>query len=332
MLQFLLVNVRSGFRSCAFALTLGVLLASTLQASHAQGLVSWWPGNGNYQDVVSGNNGMPFGGVGFAPAVYGEGFSFTGNGGRIFVPDVPSLAITGSMAITAWVKLTSVPAQDNYILFRGDDRGGFDPYWLGVSPGGYPAFEISDDADNAAELYSLRPLPLNRFVFVAATLDSSAFNEPMSLYVNGRLVDWAIITVRPFGDLDPTANPGVGIGNTQSSTDDQMFPGVIDDLKIYNTANPTITPTKLTLNHSKVKGGATVKATLKLNDSPITPAYGTASSTLSAATVPGTVTVEAGYYSVTFDITTKSVKSSQSGTIAVVLNGTTLTATLTVTP
>src|SRR5579859_681845 len=136
-----------------------VLLLTSSLPSRAQGggLVSWWPGNGNYNDVISGNNGTPFGGVGFAPAEYGKGFSFTGNDGRIFVPDAPSLAITGPMAITAWVKLSAVPTELVYILFRGDNRPGVDPYWLGVGLSSQIVFQISDGNNNQVFIYSHKP-------------------------------------------------------------------------------------------------------------------------------------------------------------------------------
>ncbi len=330
------MTVRFGLRSAILAVRLallGVLLLTTSLATHAQGgLVSWWPGNGNYKDVVSGNDGTPYGGVGFAPGVYGEGFSFTGNDGRIFVPDVPSLAITGSMAITAWIKLSAYPGQFTYILFRGDNRNGYDPYWLGVGPGGHPIFQISDGSNNQVLLYGDKPLPLERWVFVAGTLDASGFDALMDLDANGSVLDFAFTSVRPYATLDASESPGVGIGNTQSSLDNQMFPGIIDDLKIYNTAYPQITPVKLRLSQSSVKGGSKINATLTLNDSPITPVSASVSSTVAAATVPASVTVAAGHYSVGFVIKTETVTSTQSGNISVTLNGITLTAGLTITP
>jgi len=167
---------------------------------------------------------------------------------------------------------------------------------------------------------------------VAATLDATTLDAPMLLFINGHLVDIAFTSVRPFASLDSNQSPGVGIGNTQSSLDNQMFPGIIDDLKIYNTATPQITPVKLRLSQSSVKGGNIVHATLTLNDSPITSVTASASSTILAAIVPASVTIAAGRYSAGFVIKTQPVTSTQSGNIVVKLNGTTLTASLTVTP
>jgi hypothetical protein len=299
-------------------------------------LVSWWPGNGNYKDVVSGNNGTPYGGVAFAPAVYGDGFFFNGTSARIFVPDVPSLAITGSMTISAWLWLASYPSQSGsgqaQILFRGDDRINFDPYYLSVISGsGYPGdlqFHIGDASGNRADLYA--PVPLGKYVFVAATLDDAT--GKMSLYENGKLVAHTVTTIRPYAELDQSATPGLGIGNVQSRNYTEYFAGIIDDLKIYDTDDPQITPVKLSLNHSTVKGGATVTALLTLNDSPIVPTPVATSSTLAAAIVPATVRIAAGHYNLAIAIKTQAVTTSQSGQIVVTLNGKTVMADLTVTP
>jgi len=169
-----------------------------------------------------------------------------------------------------------------------------------------------------------KSIPLGKFVFVAATLDDAT--GLMSLYEDGTLVDHVVTAIRPFADLDPTKNPGLGIGNAQSANYNNYFEGIIDDLKIYNTDDPQITPVKLSLNHSTVKGGSTVTATLTLNDSPIVPTHASVSSTVAAATVPAKITVTAGRYSASFVIKTKPVTTSESGIIAVTLNGTTLPA------
>jgi hypothetical protein len=296
---------------------LGVLLLAASQASHAQGLVSWWPGNGNYKDVISGNDGTPFGGVAFAPAFYGKGFLFDGSTGRIFVPDSPSLTITASLAITAWIKVNSFPQypdDEGQILYRGDDRYGLDPYFLEVTDGGNLAFGVTDTNNNQIRLLT-PPIPTGRFVFVAAvldTIDEVHALAPMEIYVNGRLEALAYTSIVPLGTLDPNASPGVGIGDVQDGNYPEHFDGIINDLKIYNTANPQITPVKLHLSQSRVKGGSKVNATLTLNDSPITPVSASVSSTVAVATVPASVTIAAGRYSTGFVIKTQVVTTHHS--------------------
>ena len=108
-------------RTILLALLIAVLFATALGACFAQapGLVSFWPGNGNYQDVVGGNNGTPVGGVGFSQGIIGSAFAFDGETGHIFVPDSPSLAITGSLALSAWIFTDGIPVDSRAIAYAG---------------------------------------------------------------------------------------------------------------------------------------------------------------------------------------------------------------------
>ncbi len=101
------------------------------------------------------------------------------------------------------------------------------------------------------------------------------------------------------------------------------------------TATLTVTPALLTsvgVSPASVSGGTASTGTVSLSGA--APAAGASvtlsSSNPSAASVPGTVTVFAS--SATFSITTFNVASSTNVTITAVYNGTTKTATLTVTP
>ena len=44
------------------------------------GLVSWWPGDGNTNDIVGATHGTLMGDAAFAPGVVGQGFSLDGDG------------------------------------------------------------------------------------------------------------------------------------------------------------------------------------------------------------------------------------------------------------
>src|SRR2546425_1070113 len=57
----------------------------------------------------------------------------------------------------------------------------------------------------------------------------------MRVYINGVLVAEDFSSVRPFGALDPTRVPGIGIGNVQDLYD-FPFLGAIDEVVLYNRA------------------------------------------------------------------------------------------------
>src|SRR5580704_18193948 len=54
------------------------------------GLVSWWPGDSDENDVVGGNNPSAINAVTLVPAEVGNGFTF-GNQGYIQIPQAESL-------------------------------------------------------------------------------------------------------------------------------------------------------------------------------------------------------------------------------------------------
>ena len=195
------------------------------------GLVSWWPGDGNSNDIQGRNDGMQINNATFAPGKVAQAFQFTGGADRVFIADSLSLAITASLTLDAWVNAASTPPNGiGDIIFRGDDRAFLDPYTLRMV-GSNVVFQVSDAAGNIALVQA--QLALNQFVHVAGTLDDAT--GIMTLYLNGVIAAQTTTTVRPYGPLTG-ANPGVSIGNLQSDTALEPFVGLIDEVDIYNRA------------------------------------------------------------------------------------------------
>ena len=206
------------------------------------GLVSWWSAEVGAVDLMGSNHGSRVNGAAFAPGVIGSAFTFDGIDDGIVLADSESLKLTNSLTIEGWIWVASYPRSNfagGQILVRGDDRAGFDPYSLSLKPDGMIHFQISsldpspefDDA--AVDAY----MPTGRFTHVAATLDDASGN--MRLYLAGELVAETVTLVRPFRDLDLSANPGVGIGNHggyPQSPHNQPFHGLVDELRIYSRA------------------------------------------------------------------------------------------------
>src|SRR5262249_54583986 len=68
-------------------------------------LVGWWPGDGNIDDIVGGNNGTLQGNVTFASGMVGEAVSFDGNS-YIDVRGTNLPVGNSSATISAWIKTT----------------------------------------------------------------------------------------------------------------------------------------------------------------------------------------------------------------------------------
>ncbi|MEX2175045.1 MAG: LamG-like jellyroll fold domain-containing protein, partial [Pirellulaceae bacterium] len=185
------------------------LLLERLENRELLAVISHWTGDNTAADSEGSNHGTLINGTTYAAGQVGQAFKLDGINDRIGVADSPSLALTGSLTIEGWIRTDMEPtAQHGNVFFRGDDRGGLDPYWLSLEPGGHLLFQV-ESLKAAAGISA--PLPIGRFVHVAATLDDSTGN--MRLYLNGALKAEGVTAVRPFDALDPASNPGIGIGN-----------------------------------------------------------------------------------------------------------------------
>ena len=235
------------------------------------GLVAWWTGDNTASDSAGGNDSTLVNGAAYAAGQIGSAFSFDGVNDRVQVPDSESLKLSESLTIEGWVKANSIPVagQQGEILFRGDDRGGLDPYSLSVQAHGMLRFEVSGLTE-AMSVYSL--MPVGQFVHIVGTLDDAT--GVMRLYLNGVLMSQTVTTARPFGDLDPASNPGIGIGNHGGyPTTPHNFPfhGLIDELKVYeraltgeevlenfNVGKGNLQPTVTVSDASSTEGDATI--------------------------------------------------------------------------
>lgn len=117
-----------GFLILVFAL--GELAAAQACVQPFAGLANWWPGDGNANDIVGGNNGTLVGGVTFASAEVGQGFSFNGDGYVAFGTG-PAITGTGPLTVDAWIRTTD----DQGIIIQQRDAGGFNGEYV-LSVGG----------------------------------------------------------------------------------------------------------------------------------------------------------------------------------------------------
>jgi outer membrane protein assembly factor BamB len=293
--------------------------------------VSWWTANNTAKDALGLNNAT-LTNVTYATGEVAQAFSFNGTNGWAALGDPSSLAFTASFSIEGWIKANGLPINYNAgsIMFRGDDRGGLDPYSLGILPNGNLQFLItgSPGTATAGSPAVEAPIPMGQFVHVAATLDDAT--GAMTLYENGAVVAQTTTTARPFGPLDPTQEPGVGIGNSNALDNyDIPFNGLIDELTVYNRAltagevlgiaragssGKVISPIAVS-NPSVIdgSGGATTPVTFTITrtgslSSALTVNWTTADDTATAGTdyVPasGTVTFPAGQATQTLQVTT----------------------------
>jgi autotransporter-associated beta strand protein len=78
------------------------------------GLVAWWPGDGNANDITGGNNGELQNGTAFVPGVVGQAFSFDGVDDQVIIPGFCNLLPTNEVTVEFWQKVGSVRSQFNF--------------------------------------------------------------------------------------------------------------------------------------------------------------------------------------------------------------------------
>lgn len=157
---------------------------------------------------------------------------FAGDQQYLFVPDDELFQLTGSLTVEAYVEVHAYPGFASQIVFRGDDRGGFDPWFLRLADSGRLQFVVTDDRNESALVESPEPLPLNRWMHVAGTLDDAT--GQLRLYVDCVQVAATKTAVRAAGVLGG-AQPGIGIGNLAYGGN-QGFRGSIDEVRISAAA------------------------------------------------------------------------------------------------
>jgi hypothetical protein len=167
------------------------------------------------------------------PGKTGQAFSFDGDD-RIAVPDSDSLEIAPSITIEGWVKIRTWPTDNSFgaamIVYRGDDRPGFDPFYVAVLDGGVLRFAINSPDSQLAAIDA--PVTTNTFIHFAGTLDNDS--GAMKLYIDGVLAAQTNTALRPLGEL---AGAALGIGHSQAGSGfDFGFEGLVDELKLYSRA------------------------------------------------------------------------------------------------
>jgi hypothetical protein len=157
---------------------------------------------------------------------------------RLFIPDDQAFELTSSLTLEAYVRVdrySESPQGLSYIVFRGDNRAGLDPWFLGIRDTGQLRFQIADEWNRPAVVDSPTPLPLDELIHVAGTFDHEA--GVLSLYVNGGLVASVDTDIRPAQRLGG-ACAGIGIGNLQCAGN-QAFRGLIAEVRICSSNLPT---------------------------------------------------------------------------------------------
>src|SRR5882672_8991621 len=221
------------------ALLVRILLYVTVQAvgvpiwaqtcvHSPEGVIAWWPGDGNVNDIAGINNGKPQGGTSFTAGEVGQAFEFDGASGFVQVPNSSLWAFSGNdFTIDLWANLNVVRSGSVWSLpntFIGQDEGGGNTSkWVFFIADGGLSFHINSPTLGPIFLGPVQFVPTpNTWYHLAVTKSGSTYQ----FYVNGDPIGSVVDT-----HSIPAVNAPLMIGQAEGLG---FVNGAIDELQIFN--------------------------------------------------------------------------------------------------
>ncbi len=198
------------------------------------GIVSWWPAEGNANDIIGTNNGILKGTINFGPGEVGQAFRYTTTNDGVRIPASPSLDVgTGSgFTIEAWINPSDL-SQLRPIFEWNNGSGSFGVHFYLTSdegPGTFYANVIDSSGTWHQMLSPNNPVTTNVFQHVALTYDQASGNATM--YYNG-----TIVAKQNLGSYTPLTYYDLYLGRRPPGGDAIFnFAGLIDEAALYNRA------------------------------------------------------------------------------------------------
>ncbi|MGB6744794.1 MAG: Ig-like domain-containing protein [Terracidiphilus sp.] len=210
------------------------------------GLVSWWPGNDNPNDIIGGNNGTLKNGAGYGLGEVDDAFSLNGSNEYVLIgqPVPTNLQIQSAITLSAWIYAPALPVNNgggSYGFIAGSQSdgnfggatifldGGTNEDVTGTPPG-HIDFQIGDGSA-WHDTETMTQIPLNQWVLVTATRTA---NNAGQIYFNGVLQPTGTPNAQWTGTISYPSSDWFAIG--QEVNENRAFNGLIDEVQIYNAA------------------------------------------------------------------------------------------------
>jgi hypothetical protein len=214
---------------------------TTSCATQPVGLISWWPGDGNANDIVGPSSALAGGGVSYAAGKVGQAFSFDGSTGYVekISPDSSLNIRTQSWTVSAWIQSSYSGTDVLEIVSRyacGWDcsSGNAADYLFALDGSGRASFEVRDSSGNDVMTTGTSNLRDGAWHLVTGVLGRSG--AQLSIYVDGALQN--SVSSSAIGDIYDSGSPlEIGRFFRQGwASPLDYFSGLIDEVQIYNRA------------------------------------------------------------------------------------------------
>jgi subtilisin-like proprotein convertase family protein len=197
------------------------------------GLIGWWPGEGNGSDVFGRQNALLTNGVIFENAMVGQGMRFNGVRNYGVLTGDPAALAVPHYTVEAWVKpLGPVNNFQGQSLVFGQAFGRAQLVLRPGATGVKVAWQFADSRFSVVSVESAREIPINQFTHLAGTWDGSN----LRIYING-VLDATLAT--PSAPRLSTAGFYIGGFNSRGAEGlaiGQYLNGTIDEIGYFNVA------------------------------------------------------------------------------------------------
>ncbi|MCD6381410.1 MAG: LamG domain-containing protein [Candidatus Aenigmarchaeota archaeon] len=183
------------------------------------------------------NDGTVYG-ANWTEGKFGKALSFDGVDDYVEIPDDDSLNPIDGITITIWLKITQDPNCDSNnnwrsILHKGSHAGTSTGYDIILEQNRKLTLDIGTE-DKIRFHGSDYTLPLNEWVFATFTYDSST-NET-KIFINGNEISGTYWDTGGGRILGNSNNLFINNPSTECPNGKGSFPGLIDEIRIYNHA------------------------------------------------------------------------------------------------
>ena len=256
--------------------------SSQLPANLQEGLMAYYPFNGNANDESgNGNDAVNFG----ADLTSGrsnklnEAFEFS-LGDYMEIANSQSLNISSDITLSVWAKF-DLPQGYSHMIWHGDEWGAYDPYTLSIESGNFIQFrrDIADQVVIQSDISQF----MGDLGFHMYTATYESLNGNWNIYIDGILHETII---NQFNVGYDQSNMWTIIGGVNHFG---TFQGVLDEVAIYNR---TLSPSEIQqLYTAQSYAWSTNETTPTITVSPIQTTTYTATVTTATQTCTDSITI-----------------------------------------
>lgn len=190
-------------------------------------LISWWPAEGNANDIAGGNNGSLSNGAGFGPGVVGQAFTLNGTNQYVVVPDAPSLR-PASLSVEGWFNIQAFNGV-RVLVAKPYGAGTWDSFAVWYGSGALSGEIVTASAEEPVLSYTWSPAS-GSWHHIAYTYNAATALQ--TFYVDGLKV----ASSSASGPIAYDSHPFQIGADIENGVPAYFFDGLIDEVSLYSRA------------------------------------------------------------------------------------------------